>query len=370
MNILWFSEISKEDVESCGGKGASLGEMYNVGLPIPQGFVITVQAYKEFLQVNRIDKKIYNILANVDISNIKSLQVKSKEIQEIIMNAEFPSNIKNDVLEAYDNLNVNQDLVKLHKSALSLIKAGRDLPYVAVRSSANAEDSPTVSFAGQQATYLNVKGNSSMINAVKKCWASLFTSRSIYYREKNKIPHDKVLIAVVIQRMINSQKSGIMFTINPSTNNQNEIMIEAGFGLGELIVSGSINPNNYIVDRETLEIKNKKITKQAYLLTRNDYGNTVKKNIPEEKREIQILNDDEIIALAKYGKQIEEHYEKPMDVEFAIESGKIYIVQARPVTTIKKPSLEELKPIKDAQVLLTGLAASSGFAYGKVKIIL
>lgn len=369
-NVLWFSEISNEDVYSCGGKGASLGEMYNIGLPIPPGFVITAQAYEKFLKENRIDKQIYNILSMLNLNDVKLLELKSKEIQEIIIKADMPEDIKQDILEAYENLNVDNEVLKYNnKNALNLIKIGRSLPYVAVRSSATAEDSPEFSFAGQQSTYLNVKGNNAILIAVKKCWASLFTTRAIYYRQKNKIAHENVLIAVVVQRMINSEKSGVMFTINPSNNDQDEIVIESAYGLGELVVSGSINPNNYIIDKENLTIKSRITPKQDYMLVREEMlGKNIKRKVPEEYPE-KVLSDNEVITLANYGKKIEQHYQKPMDIEFAIESGKVYIVQARPVTTLKKPAIQEIIQAKDSEVLLRGLAASPGIASGYVKVI-
>ncbi len=369
-NILWFSEISNEDVETCGGKGASLGEMYNIGLPIPAGFVITAQAYERFLKENRIDKQIYNILSTLEIDDSKSIQKKSEEIQEIILKAEMPQDLKEEVLEAYENLNVDNEVLKFgNKNALNLIKMGRSLPYVAVRSSATAEDSPKFSFAGQQSTYLNVKGNNAILLAVKKCWASLFTTRSIYYRQKNNIEHEKVLIAVIIQKMINAYQSGVMFTINPSTNNEDEIVIEAAYGLGELVVSGSINPNNYIIDKENLTIKSITTPKQDYMLIKEEtLGKNIKRKVPDNYPE-KVLNETQIIQLVDYGKKIEKHYQKFMDIEFAIESGKIYIVQSRPVTTFKKQTKQENVEVKDSEILLKGLAASPGIASGYVKII-
>jgi len=370
MNILWFSEISNNDVQTCGGKGASLGEMYNIGLPIPPGFVITAEAYKNFLEINRIDKQIYNILSTIDLNDSKGIELKSNEIQEIILKSEIPKELKDEITESYENLDVNEEVLKFNnKSALSIIKTGRSLPYVAVRSSATAEDSPEFSFAGQQSTYLNVKGISSLLISVKKCWASLFTARSIYYREKNKIKHETVFLAVVIQKMVNSYSSGIMFTINPVTNNENEIVIESGYGLGELIVSGTVNPNNYVIDKENMTIKSKTTPKQDNMLVREEMlGKNIKRKIPENYPE-QVLNDSQIISLANYGVKIEKHYQKPMDIEFAIENSKIYIVQSRPVTTLKKPSFEEIKPIENSEEILKGLAASPGIASGYVKII-
>ncbi|MEK6835944.1 MAG: PEP/pyruvate-binding domain-containing protein [Nanoarchaeota archaeon] len=325
-NILWFSEINEEQVNKAGNKAFSLAQLYKLGLPVPQGFIITAEAYKDFLQENRLDKQIFNILATADINNIKSLQLKSKEIQEIIFNSEISNDLKDEIFEAYDNLNVDPELINLHKSALSLIKVGRDLPFIALRASIILE--LPLKELSEQETYLNVKGNASLLNTLKKCWASLFTTRAIYFHEKNNIPHDKVAISVIIQRMINSDKSGFLFTLDPITN-ENEIIIQAAHGYSELITTSNVKPNNYILDKETLIIKDKRVNKQDYFLTRNEYGSNIKVNIPEEKRELQVLNDEEIIKLANYSKKIEQNYNHALEIEFAIESGKIYILQAK-----------------------------------------
>jgi pyruvate,water dikinase len=370
--IIWFKEIKKEDVGSVGGKGANLGEMYNIGLPIPPGFCISADAYDFFLKKTGIKKEIVRILSGIDIDDSSELQKKAEEIQEIILNSKMPEELEREILNAYNHLDVDIDLFKVvNKSTLSMIKAGRTLPFVAVRSSATAEDLPEASFAGQQATYLNVKGGKNVIKATIECFASLFTARAIYYREKNHFDHMKVKISVVVQKMINSEKSGVMFSINPSTNNTEEIVIEAGKGLGETVVLGAINPNNYVIDKGDFEIKQKTIMKQTWMLTRDEnVGRTVKRKIPEARWEEQTLTDNEIVALAKFGKKIEEHYGKAMDMEFAIENGKIYIVQARPVTTLKKGAETAEEDNGDGKkILVKGLAASRGVASGPVRII-
>jgi len=372
--IKWFRDISKKDISSVGGKGANLGEMYNIKLPIPPGFVVTAQAYKSFLEKAGIKKDIEKLLSKINIDNQDSLHEASEKIQELILNQEVPDDISLEIKDAYDSLDVNIDVFKMvNKSTLSMIKAGRSMPFVAVRSSATAEDLPEASFAGQQATYLNVKGSNNVVNSVKKCWASLFTARAIYYREKNNFPHSKVYIAVVVQKMINGNVSGIMFTANPSTNNENEIMIEAGYGLGEAIVSGGVNPNNYIVNKDDFIIKHKEIKKQNWMIAYDEYlGRTVKKSVPDNLAGEQALDDHKILEVAKFGFDIENHYKKPMDIEFTIEGSKVYILQARPITTLKKreeETEEEKASYEDKKVILTGLAASPGVITGKVKLI-
>jgi len=371
-NILWFSEINKESIPQVGGKGANLGEMYNIKLPIPPGFVISAGAYKKFLEKTGIKGEIFSLLKNLDIEDTEKIHEASEKIQEIVLDARMPEEIKDDIIKAYDTMNVDIDVYKsISKDALKIIKAGRDLPFVAVRSSATAEDLPEASFAGQQATFLNVKGNEKLVNAVQQCWASLFTARAIYYRQKNNFPHEKVLIAVVIQKMINSDSSGVMFTINPATNDENEIVIETGFGLGESIVGGEITPDSYIVDKNELKIRSKKINKQKFMYTRDEtVGRTIKKNLSGEKGSVQKITDDQIIKLAEYGKNIDDHYGKPMDIEYAVENNKLFIVQARPVTTQKRVGERKEEKLEEkGKRLLSGLAASPGIATGRVKIV-
>lgn len=374
-NILWFKEIKKKDIPTCGGKGASLGEMFNAGIPVPPGFVVTADAYQHFLETTGIANEIYSLLSDLNVENNETLQATAKRIQNIIISSEMPPGVKNDIRESYDNLNVDEEVFrKAGKQALDIIKAGRDLPFVAVRSSATAEDLPTASFAGQQATFLNIRGSNKLIEAVQKCWASLFTARAIYYRVQNNFPHEKVFIAVVIQRMVNSSKSGVIFSINPMTNNEGEIIIEAGWGLGESVVSGSITPDQYIVDKNTLTLKTKKVNEQDWMYTLDlREGQTVKKTIPMEKRNAQILNDSEIRKLTELTIKIENHYGAAQDIEYAIEGPHIYIVQSRPVTTLKKPAGKKLEEgtisAAGAKVLVKGQGASPGVGTGKVKLV-
>lgn len=230
----------------------------------------------------------------------------------------------------------------------------------------------TASFAGQQATFLNVKGSNGLINAVKSCWASLFTARAIYYRVKNDFPHDKVFIAVIVQKMVDSEKAGVMFSINPVTNNEDEILIEAGWGLGEAVVSGAVNPDKYIINKETLEIKDEKINLQDFMFVRDpNFGKTIRKEIPEDKRSTKVLDDFEINKLAELSIHIEKFYNKAQDMEFAIDKTGIYIVQSRPITTQKKieTTLSEKQEFKHGEEILSGTAASPGVATGKVKIV-
>ncbi len=369
--IAWFKDIKKEDVPTVGGKGASLGEMYNAKLPIPPGFFVTAQAFGKFMQVTELNREIFPLLDKINVNDTKQIQETSKKIQEMILDEEVPEDIANEIKVAYENMNIDVDVVNLSKQALDMIKAGRDIPWVAVRSSATAEDLPEASFAGQQATYLNIKGKENVVRAVQRCWASLYTARAIYYREKNNFPHDQVLISVVIQKMIDSDTSGVMFSINPTTNDHSEVTIEAGYGLGEAIVGGQITPDYYIVDKNNLKIKKKKINKQTWAYMRDEHlRRTIKKVVSEEDSQLQKLTDDQITKLSELARRIESHYGgKAQDIEFAIENNRIYIVQSRPVTTVKKVEISKSHEEIKLTPVIEGLGASPGIGKGKVKVI-
>ena len=371
-NIAWFNEISNKEVTKVGGKGASLGEMYGAGFPVPPGFIITAGAYENFLRETSIDNEIYKRLRNLDVENNLALQEASRKIKELIIEQEVSDKLKTEIMEAYESLGMDKSIIINPKmGALEMLKT-KNFPLVAVRSSATAEDSPETSFAGQQETFLNVKGNKNLVEAVKKCWASLFTARSIYYRVKNNLKHEEVLVAVVIQKMVNSKKAGIIFSVNPTSNNESEILIEAGYGLGEAVVSGSITPDQYIVDKKDLKIKEKRINEQEWLieLDHNKMEN-IQKSVEKEKRNIQKLTDYEILKLAELAKKIEQHYKHPQDIEYAIENNIIYIVQSRPITTLNKSFKMEKEDnlYSGLKILVKGINASPGIGVGMVKIV-
>ncbi len=354
--IVWFGDLTKDDVSIAGGKGANLGEMYRNGLPVPPGFVVTSTAYFDFLKANKLNKKIKDLLKRTDVYNTEELEDASEEIKRIIMNAKIPKEIESEIKAAYKTLR------------------GRDKEfYVAVRSSATAEDLPDASFAGQQKTFLNVPNDKELVNAVKKCWASLFEARAIFYREEKGYDHMKVGLAAVVQEMVQSEKSGVMFTVNPTTNNPDEVVIEAVYGLGEAIVSGEVTPDTYIVDKKSLKIKDKHISEQKFMIVK--VGNTtVHTNVREDLRGKQKIPDKMVVELAKFGKKIEKHYGKPQDIEWAIQKNNIYIVQSRPVTTFKPKSRkmlkdEDIKAVNEANIIVRGLGATTGAATGRVKIV-
>ena len=364
--IRWFSELNKDSGAVAGGRGANLAEIFNLKIPVPPGFVVTAQAYDYFIKKARLDEKIKNILSKIDYENTKQLDESTKQIRELIVNSEFPKEMREEIIEAYETLSLTDYDIK-ESGALDILEANSEPVFVAVRSSATTEDLAEASFAGQQDTYLNIKGNEELIDNVKKCFASLFTSRATYYRIKKGFKHEQASLAVVVQKMINSDKSGVMFSKDPNYNSDNVVM-EAVFGLGEGIVSGRITPDKYEVSKK-LEILDKKISDKKIAMTRNSSGENITINLREEKSREQVLTTYEIKILAEYGLKLEEHYKKPQDIEFAIEDSKIFIVQTRPITTLdKKVKREEHQELK-GEIILTGLSASPGIAVGEVKIV-
>ncbi|MCX8193979.1 MAG: phosphoenolpyruvate synthase [Candidatus Pacearchaeota archaeon] len=366
-NVVWLSEINKKDIAIAGGKGANLAEMYNSGFPVPPAFIVTAQAFATFLKESRLKNKILSIVNAIDLENTTELENKSKEIQRMIVAAKMPKALADEILEAYSYLSANEQNTEINvRDPLILTEIKSEPRFVAVRSSATTEDLSTASFAGQQETFLNIKGNEALLEAVQKCWASLFTARAIYYRTKKGFSHETSYIAVVVQRMVNSDKSGVMFTINPLNNNKDELVIESVFGLGEGIVSGTIEPDSYVIDKKKLEIVKKRLGLKKIRFVKDDKGRTIKEELPEEIQKKEVLESYELKSLANYGIDIEEHYKWPQDIEWAIEGKKIYILQSRPVTTIEK---ETKKVELQGKVLIEGLAASAGIASGVVKII-
>lgn len=347
-SILWFKEINKNDLQLVGGKGANLGEMYNNDIPVPNGFVVTSTAYFDFINKTSLAHKIRTELTGINVNNSKELFEVSKRIQSAFLQSDFPTYLKNEVRDYYHTLSGEYD------------------KKVAVRSSATAEDLPDASFAGQQETFLNIVGYKNVAHNILKCWASLFEPRAIFYRTEKGFSHLKVGIAVPVQLMVESEVSGIMFTINPITNNSNEISIEAAFGLGQPIVSGEITPDEYVVSKKDSKIISKHIVPQKTMLT--EKGNVEVSNVFSKS---QKLEDSYVLKLAELGKKIEEHYGNPQDIEWSYEKKHLYIVQSRPVTTVKNISaFQKLGEVKiSSRVLLQGTAASPGVAFGKVRIL-
>lgn len=364
--IAWLSELSKKDLNIAGGKGANLGEMYNAKFPVPQAFVITTDAFFFFLKESKLEKPIKEILNKIDVDNINKLNGKAKEIRDMIISAEMPKVLESKILGAYDNFNVDLDELSGSPGALAILKSAREPVFVSVRSSATAEDLADASFAGQQDSFINVKGNPDLIEKVKKCFASIFTARSLYYRKKKGF-ESLVGIAAIVQKMINSDRSGVMFSRHPVKNND-EILIEAIFGQGEGIVSGKIKPDQYVISRD-LEIKEEEIADKKLAIIRTAGGQTKTITLTPEKSTSRTLKTHEIKQLSEYAIKLEEHYKRPQDIEFSIEDENIYILQTRPITTLKTIPKDEKNTELTGQIITKGMAASPGIASGTVKII-
>ncbi len=353
-NILWFNQISLEDVNLVGGKGGNLGEMYNLGIPIPNGFVVTSTAYFQFIKENNLQPKIQDILKITDVDQPDQLLTASKKIRSLIRKTPVSQGLSLEIMKAYKRLSGFGGL--------------KNIP-VAVRTSATAEDSSDASFAGQGDTFLNVIGEVNVVNRVRECWSSLFTSRSIFYQVKKKYNHFEIGVAVPVQKLVNSEISGIMFTTNPVTNAKNEIIIETIWGLGEYIVQGKITPDQHLVDKNTWSIISKDHVSQTIQLTK-DRNETRETKVPKTKINRKKIDDSMAIKIAKIGQKLHNHYTKPQDIEFAIDRGKLYIVQTRPITTLdtNKNKLEQEINITQ-EPILTGDPASPGFGSGVVIII-
>ncbi|OGE77960.1 MAG: hypothetical protein A2751_02875 [Candidatus Doudnabacteria bacterium RIFCSPHIGHO2_01_FULL_46_14] len=306
-----FKEISKKDVRIAGGKGASLGEMTRAGFPIPPGFIIISYAFNKFLAQGGLDSKIETILKKVKRGNAKGIDEASREIRDLITKARFPTDLEKQIKESFKKLNSK---------------------FAAVRSSATAEDSKLASWAGELETYLNVT-DKNLLGSVKKCWSSLFTPRAIFYRFENNLSKTAISVAVVIQKMIQSEISGVCFTVHPVTKNRNQMIIEAGFGLGEAIVGGLITPDNYVLNKKDPSILNITVNEQSMAIVQSEKGNIQKKMSLLRGRR-QKLSSAQIITLAKICKKIEQHYHEPQDIEWAFEKGRFYITQSRPITTL------------------------------------
>jgi pyruvate, water dikinase len=361
--VKWLKELSKKDLPLVGGKAANLGEMYNAGLPVPQAFVVTVDAYKEFLKITKLKGKIFNILKETDFNNPANLEENTKKIRELIENAKMPEEIEKEIIDAYEEL--SKEFVKEEE-------------YVAVRSSATAEDIVGASFAGLQLTLLNIKGKENVVKAVKKCWASLFTPRATFYRHQKGFKHEKVYIAIPVQKQLGvlskdeylqgKYKAGIGFTIHPVTGEKNKIVVEASYGQGEAVVSGEVNPDTYVIDKESGKVLEAHIgTKEKMKITKEG-GELEEVEVPENMRKVLCLSEDEIKQLWNLARKLEEHYQFPQDFEWASENGKVYLVQSRPVTVFYEK--KEAKIIVEKPPILKGLPASPGVAIGRVKVCL
>ena len=365
--LLWFEQLERKDVDIVGGKSSSLGEMTaKTDVPVPYGFATTAYAYRYFIKESGLEEKMRSILSELtDVENSALLRDVSARLRDAIMAEKMPQDLQDAIGAAY---------VELGK------RVGEENPYVAVRSSATAEDLPDASFAGQQDTYLNVQGAETIIAKVKECYASCFTDRAVYYREKQGFDHIEVALSAVVQMMVFSKTSGVMFTVNVATGDDNNILIEAAFGLGEYVVQGTVTPDNYTISKHDHKIIDRCVNEQDIMLVRIKGGDCEEVQVPEELRKVQTLTDEQILELADYAKKIEKHYGCYMDMEWGVDerTNKIWILQARPETVWSRRNKEggakvqESKSMTttDHKVIVKGLPASPGKVSGRVHVIL
>ena len=365
--VKWLEEVDKTMANLVGGKAANLGEVLKIGIPVPPGFVVTAEAYRYFIETTGLKDKILQILRE-EIKERKPEEYEraSAKIRELIESTPMPKEIEDEIRQAYRELcrRLNIDNVA-----------------VAVRSSATAEDLPEASFAGQQDTYLNVRGEDNVVHYVKKCWSSLFTARAISYRDAHGISHERAIMSVVVQKLINARSAGVMFTLHPVTGDADKIVIESVWGLGEGIVSGRITPDEFIIDKKTLTIVEKRISEKRLAIVRDEAGLTREVELPPDKAKQPSITDEEAVKLAELGLKLEQHYNHPLDIEWAVDAdlpfpNNIFIVQVRyeTVWSRKVQEKKEVKPVAavptETKIVVKGLPASPGIAVGRAKVCL
>ena len=356
-SVLWFADVGIDDIGLVGGKGANLGEMTRHGVPVPPGFIVTVTSYRRFLVESGLVEMLHRIFDGLNVHDADVLASASERAQRTIMNSPMSRSLAREITGAYGRL-------------------GEGL--VAVRSSATAEDLPDASFAGQQRTYLNVQGIESVLETVKGCWASLFEARAIFYREEQRFDQLGVGIAVPVQRMVQSDVAGVMFTAEPTRSDRTKVLVEAAYGLGESVVSGEITPDTYLIDKEGGRILEKKLVPQSWKLARNAEATgtddlNVRRGVAPGHSGAFKLRDEQISEVVQLGLRLEETYGHPQDVEWAFEDGRLYCVQTRPVTTLNDAVGQTAGLEVDQAVnplLLTGSPASPGNAVGQVRVVL
>jgi pyruvate,water dikinase len=356
--ILWIEHLRKEDIPLVGGKNANLGELHGaIGAPVPPGFAVTANLYRQFIEDAGLRERINDILKDLDPSNLSALLMASEQLRGMMETTSIPESITTQVLEAYD------ELARRCKKPNVL---------VAVRSSATAEDLPDASFAGQQDTFLNVS-REHLADRVRACWSSLFTSRAIAYRQEKGFRHEDVLLSVAVMEMVQARSSGVTFTIEPVSGETNKVVINAAWGLGEAVVSGRVTPDEYAIDKDSLEILERHVAVKKEQCVLRPEGETEYVEVPEDLQAVPALTDEEIIRITEEAKDIETHYGVPQDIEWAIdEEGKLFILQARPETYHSQESQMETAAVKEdksAEIILKGLGVSPGLGCGPVNVV-
>jgi pyruvate,water dikinase len=344
--VRWFRDLRREDTSVAGGKGANLGELAHAKLPVPDGFVVTADAYLEAMASRGVRSRIAQKVADIDTADARALEAVSTEIASLVRQSGMPRELRAEIVAAYDALG---------KGA------------VAVRSSATSEDTAGASFAGMNRTLTNITGEAALIDAIVECWVSLFGARSLAYRSTKQLT-DEPAIAVVVQRMVESDRSGVAFTVDPTTGDASHIVIEAALGLGEVVVSGQVEPDTYVVAKPDLKILDARAGVQSHAIVRNDSGEARIELDPDTARRRK-LTDDQVRAVAELARRVEDHYGEPQDLEWCFEGDRLFIVQSRPITTLGGRLGAAEAPATPARVLVSGLGASPGQVSGVVRVL-
>ncbi len=352
-NIVWFADVGRNAVALVGGKGANLGELTQANIPVPPGFIVTTRAYRQFIQQSGLLAVLRQLLTGLDVNDDAQLNRVAADVRHAIEQADMPASIQEEIAASYRDLGEGP---------------------VAVRSSATAEDLAEASFAGQQATFLNVEGAVEVVEAVQRCWASLFEARAVFYREQAGWGHLDVDLAVPVQQMVQSQSSGVMFTVDPISNDPNRVVIEAAFGLGEAVVGGMVSPDHFEVDKQSEAIIDRQIFVQDRMLVRSPNGSdnlNTWQTLSETDGGRAKLTNAQVVELSRIGKRIESHYGSPQDIEWGWVDGDFYLLQTRPITTVTPPGETQdiPAPTPIEQPLLSGSPASPGVGSGRIRII-
>ncbi len=352
-----FARLSKDDVAWAGGKGANLGELTAAGLPVPDGFVIGAPAYAVYCEQTGLRNRLQELLGDLDVEDTAALEAASAAARALFDSTPVPAAMERDIRAAYERLAV-----------------GSTEAAVAVRSSATAEDTTEASFAGMNETFLNVRGADDVVDAVRRCWRSLFGGRTVYYRAVNGYSQADMDIAVVVQLQIASTRAGVMFTVNPATGDRGELVIEGSFGLGEAVVSGAVSPDRYLIEKATLAIRRREVHSKEITIEYAPEGGTTQRELDESERLRPVLDDEEILAVARLGQRIESHYGSPQDTEWAFDpAGGLWMLQSRPITTLHDAGPEATEAAAPAEhpgtLLLRGLGGAPGSGSGPVRIM-
>lgn len=340
--IRGFASLRKADTETAGGKGANLGELTAAGMPVPPGFVVTAQAYLDAIEAAGVRDKLQARVAKIDDNDPGSLADGARELQGLVKQAGVPTALRQAIAAAYRSLGENLR--------------------VAVRSSATMEDTAGASFAGMNETFTNIEGQDALIDAIVRCWMSVWGQRVIAYRLSQRIDEEPA-IAVVVQQMVDSERSGVMFTADPASGDRERLVVEAAFGLGEVVVGGLVEPDTYVLAKDGLQLLEARIGQKTHRLDRDPGGGTRRVALSKRQQGTRVLGDQELTELGELGTRIEQHYRVPQDVEWAYAGGKLYCLQSRPITTL------DLAETSGAEVLTTGLGASPGVASGAVRVL-